>query len=232
MLSFAKGSRLNGGIANNKWDENRMTNPWTVKQRQSGINNPYMRFSDIILMQAEIKAALGKDGEGRQLLEQIRTRAFGSAALAKTDEFIRECGGLLSACIEERKFEFGGEGSRKFDLIRTNKLETAIAKYQLFRDLIDSHGFVDEQVLDKLKFNIRSLLESESTRDNDLLDLCLDVIYHANMKSFGLQQLIVLFINWNHRKRRNDVPDFRDFRQRAVRNGRRIQHRGAHSPGG
>lgn len=130
MLSFAKGSRLNGGIANNKWDENRMTNPWTVKQRQSGINNPYMRFSDIILMQAEIKAALGKDGEGRQLLEQIRTRAFGSAALAKTDEFIRECGGLLSACIEERKFEFGGEGSRKFDLIRTNKLETAIAKFR------------------------------------------------------------------------------------------------------
>ena len=75
-----------------------------------------------------------------------------------------------------------------------------IEKYQLFRDLIDSHGFVDEQVLDKLKFNIRSLLESESTRDNDLLDLCLDVIYHANMKSFGLQQLIVLFINWKQQK--------------------------------
>ena len=59
---------------------------------------------------------------------------------------------------------------------------------------------MDEQVLDKLKLNIRSLLESETCKDNDLLDLCLDVIYHANMKSFGLQQLIVLYINWKERK--------------------------------
>ena len=96
------------------------------------------------------------------------------------------------------KIQSNQSGSRSIDITKKH-LET-IEKYQLFRDLIDSHGFVDEQVLDKLKFNIRSLLESESTRDNDLLDLCLDVIYHANMKSFGLQQLIVLFINWKQQK--------------------------------
>jgi hypothetical protein len=50
-------------------------------------------------------------------------------------------------------------------------------------------------VLDKLKLNVRSLLESES--DNKaLLVLCLDVIYHQNMKAFGLQQLVLLYINW------------------------------------
>ena len=96
------------------------------------------------------------------------------------------------------KVQSNQSGSRSIDI--TEKHLETIEKYQLFRDLIDSHGFVDEQVLDKLKFNIRSLLESESTRDNDLLDLCLDVIYHANMKSFGLQQLIVLFINWKQQK--------------------------------
>ena len=96
------------------------------------------------------------------------------------------------------KIQSNQSGSRSIDI--TEKHLETIEKYQLFRDLIDSHGFVDEQVLDKLKFNIRSLLESESTRDNDLLDLCLDVIYHANMKSFGLQQLIVLFINWKQQK--------------------------------
>jgi len=129
MLSFEKGSRLKGGIALNKWDENRMTKPWTAKQRQSGINNPFMRFSDIILMQAEVKAALGKTAEARSLLDQIRNRAFGSSILAKTDEFISQCGSLLDAIIEERKFEFGGEGSRKWDLIRTNKLGTTIKKF-------------------------------------------------------------------------------------------------------
>ena len=96
------------------------------------------------------------------------------------------------------KIQSNQSGSRSIDI--TEKHLETIEKYQLFRDLIDSHGFVDEQVLDKLKFNIRSLLESESTRDNDLLDLGLDVIYHANMKSFGLQQLIVLFINWKQQK--------------------------------
>ena len=96
------------------------------------------------------------------------------------------------------KIQSNQSGSRSIDI--TEKHLVTIEKYQLFRDLIDSHGFVDEQVLDKLKFNIRSLLESESTRDNDLLDLCLDVIYHANMKSFGLQQLVILFINWKQQK--------------------------------
>ena len=71
-----------------------------------------------------------------------------------------------------------------------------IEKYQLFRDLIDSNGYIDEQVLDKLKLNIRALLESEATTDKALLDLCLDVIYHPNMKAFGLQQLILLYIKW------------------------------------
>lgn len=74
-----------------------------------------------------------------------------------------------------------------------------IDKYQLFRDLIDSNGFVDETVLDKLKLNIRSILESGPQVDKDLMNLCLDVIYHANMKAFGLQQLVLLYINWKNR---------------------------------
>ena len=73
-----------------------------------------------------------------------------------------------------------------------------IDQYQLFRDLIDSNGIVDEQVLDKLKLNVRSLLESETGNDKNLLDLCLDVIYHQNMKAFGLQQLVLLYINWKN----------------------------------
>ena len=95
------------------------------------------------------------------------------------------------------KIQSNQSGTRSIE-INDEHLAT-IDKYQLFRDLIDSHGFVDEQVLDKLKFNIRSLLESETGKDKSLLDLCLDVIYHPNMKSFGLQQLIVLYVNWKEK---------------------------------
>ena len=86
--------------------------------------------------------------------------------------------------------------------ISEKHLET-IEKYQLFRDLIDSNGYVDESVLEKLKLNIRALLETEAGRDKDIIDLCLDVIYHPNMKAYGLQQLVLLFINWKNRANEN-----------------------------
>lgn len=96
------------------------------------------------------------------------------------------------------KIQSNQSGTRSID-VSDKHLET-IEKYQLFRDLIDSNGYVDEQVLEKLKLNIRALLESDTCSDNDLLDLCLDVIYHHNMKAFGLQQLVILFIEWKDKK--------------------------------
>ena len=95
------------------------------------------------------------------------------------------------------KIQTNSSGSRSIE-IQESHLQT-IEKYQLLRDLIDSTGYVDEQVLDKLKLNIRSLLEAQDGLDKDLLNLCLDVIYHPNMKAFGLQQLVLLYINWKER---------------------------------
>lgn len=73
-----------------------------------------------------------------------------------------------------------------------------IQKYALFQQLIDSNGIVDESVLDKLKLNVRSLIASMTENCKDLLDLCIDVIYHNNMKAFGLHQLILLYIKWEN----------------------------------
>lgn len=95
------------------------------------------------------------------------------------------------------KIQANSSGTRSIE-VNDLHLQT-IDDYQLFRDLIDSNGYVDEEVLNKLKLNIRSLLESEAGRDKRLLDLCLDVIYHPNMKAYGLQQLVTLFINWKNR---------------------------------
>ena len=97
------------------------------------------------------------------------------------------------------KIQSNASGTRSIEISDAH-LET-IEKYQLLRDLIDSSGYVDEQVLDKLKLNIRSLLEGQAGLDKGLLDLCLDVIYHPNMKAFGLQQLVVLYINWKNKQK-------------------------------
>ncbi len=82
-------------------------------------------------------------------------------------------------------------------------LET-LEKYQLLRNLVDSNGIVDEDILDKLKLNVRSLLESDETSQRDLLDLCLDVIYNSNMKAFGLTNLVRLFVEWKDTKTGDD----------------------------
>ena len=89
-------------------------------------------------------------------------------------------------------------GTRSMEISEVNLL--TIEKYSLFQHLIDSNGIVDETVLDKLKLNIRSLIASDEQNCKDLLDLCIDVIYHNNMKAFGLHQLILLYINWGKEK--------------------------------
>lgn len=92
------------------------------------------------------------------------------------------------------KLQSNPSGTRHIDISDTHL--ASIQKYSLFNNLIDSTGIIDEDVLDKLKLNIRGLLEAEANNDKDLLDLCLDVIYHANMKAFGLQQLVQLYLDW------------------------------------
>ena len=85
-------------------------------------------------------------------------------------------------------------GTRSMEISEENLV--TIEKYSLYQHLIDSNGIVDEAVLEKLKLNIRSLIASQEEDSKDLLDLCIDVIYHNNMKAFGLQQLIKLYLTW------------------------------------
>lgn len=85
-------------------------------------------------------------------------------------------------------------GTRHIEVSEAN-LET-LERYGLLRHLIDSNGIVDETVLDKLKLNVRSLIVAQEDDCKDLLDLCIDVIYHNNMKAFGLQQLVRLYLQW------------------------------------
>lgn len=96
-------------------------------------------------------------------------------------------------------------GTRSMDISEEN-LQT-IEKYALFQHLIDSNGIVDEEVLDKLRLNLRSLISSCEGECKELLDLCIDVIYHNNMKAFGLHQLILLYIKWENEKEDDEDDD-------------------------
>ena len=86
------------------------------------------------------------------------------------------------------------KGSRYMHITEENLL--TIKKYDLFNGLINSTGYITESDLDKLKLNIRALIASSSENTKDLLDLCIDVIYHDKMKAFGLKNLINVYNKW------------------------------------
>ena len=82
-------------------------------------------------------------------------------------------------------------GTRHMSITREN-LET-IRKYNLFQGLTNSTGYITENELDKLKLNIRALIASSRDNTKDLLDLCIDVIYHDKMKVYGLKNLMAVY---------------------------------------
>ena len=95
------------------------------------------------------------------------------------------------------------KGSRSM-AISDGHLET-IEKFSLFTNLLDSNGIVDEMILEKLQLNVRSLLE-RTNGDKELITLAQDVIFHENMKTLGLHQLILLFLDWQKDKIAANVP--------------------------
>lgn len=139
LIPFTPGSKQSaGGISCNKFDENRQPTVWTQAQRRSGINAPYMRLSEMYLGYAEACAATGDNAEAKTYLTKVRNRAFRTADEANVEGFINKEGSLLKAIIDERGFEFAGEGDRRFTLIRTGLLPEKIKEIkELTRKMLD-----------------------------------------------------------------------------------------------
>lgn len=110
----------------NKWSK-----LWTAtgnalgqdKSGSTGINFPYMRYADVLLMYAEAANELndGPTDKAVDCLQQVHRRAFANgdaafitAASASKDAFEK-------AVLDERKWEFAGENIRWRDLVRTNR---------------------------------------------------------------------------------------------------------------
>lgn len=118
ILSFNAGSRLNGGISTNKWDDNRMDPPYVASQRNSGINYCPSHLADMMLLLAEAKAETGDESGALNLVNQLRERAFGDASHNLSG---LSGDALKDAIWTERKRELLGEGDVRWDMIRSGK---------------------------------------------------------------------------------------------------------------
>ena len=117
-------------IAEAKFRRDWISNPsvLTSTAQYYGLDWPIIRFSDVLLMYAEADNEVngGASAADVAALNEVRTRAYGSNAAAigtpPTDH-----DGFFNAIVKERGLEFGGEGIRKFDLIRWNLLGARLA---------------------------------------------------------------------------------------------------------
>lgn len=112
-------------VHNNKWSK-----LWTASASalgkettgSTGINFPYMRYADVLLMYAEAANELndGPTDKAVQCLTEVHSRAFtdGDAAFITEAQGSKEA--FQKAVLDERKWEFAGENSRWRDLVRTN----------------------------------------------------------------------------------------------------------------
>ena len=94
-------------------------------------------------------------------------------------------------------------GTRTIE-VKESHLET-LQQYSLLNALLDSNGIVDDAVMQKLRLNVRSLREN-TQNDPALLQLCREIIFHDNMKAFGLHQLILLYLDWQ-KNNTNEAQD-------------------------
>jgi starch-binding outer membrane protein, SusD/RagB family len=93
------------------------------------LNWPLIRFSDVLLMNAEADNEINNGPSAAAIAEfkEVSQRGHGGVATlvptVPTDK-----AGFFKLLVRERGLEFGGEGIRKYDLIRWNLLGTALAE--------------------------------------------------------------------------------------------------------
>lgn len=104
------------------------------------------------------------------------------------------------------KIQLNERGTRFLDVTEEN-LQT-IEKFNLFESLTDSHGYITEETLERLRLTVRSLIASSTFNTQALLNLCIDVIYAPHFKAFGLANLVALYRERIAAKDADQHPEF------------------------
>lgn len=119
-------------LAVGKWSKLYMTSPLGgTSEKGTGVNYSWMRFADVLLMYAEaVNELFGPREDAKECLRRVRRRAFAQADWGtKVDNYVASKSSpelFFNAIMDERKWEFGGESKRKFDLARWNKYSEVV----------------------------------------------------------------------------------------------------------
>jgi hypothetical protein len=117
-------------VTNGKFRRNWRVPTLTGTGNYLGYNWVLIRFADVLLMFAEAENELnGPTTAAKNALLEVRTRAFaGNATRAAANLDLTTKTSFFTTLQKERLLEFGGEGIRKYDLLRWGQLATKLAE--------------------------------------------------------------------------------------------------------
>lgn len=154
----------------NNWSFGKYRFEWMTRvvtsTNDDGLHKQYMRFSEVVLMLAEIENYLSGPTAAAPYLKEIRRRAFVQSDWnAKVETYVNAFTtkeSMQNAIVEEHAFEFAGEMLRKEALIRWNllgkNLDEAKVRMQELRDRRDRYSDVPATVYYKYDTDNETLL--------------------------------------------------------------------------
>ena len=163
---------INDGKYRRDWVTNPIIAPTDAVQYLS-LKWQIIRYSDVLLMFAEAENQLnGPTAAAYNAINQVRRRGYGKS-IATADATVDLPAGLsqsafFTALVKERSLELGGEGIRKYDLIRWNLLGTTLANTKATLAAMSARTGVWASLPQSMYFKTNSTADDKAVWSNSL----------------------------------------------------------------
>ena len=194
------------GMYVGKWDPRKMNSTWLENNKKAtakhctGINPVKMRYSNVLLYYAECMNELAGNPDAnyegsakgltaRQALEMVHERAFTEKTKQAAKDYVAaipsDKDAFFNALVDENKWEFAGEGFRKWDLIRWNLLIEKINEFkQTYLTELENGTYQETIYFNYLDAN-KTKIDYSSITWNGLPQGKTAADYQGSAKSFG-----------------------------------------------
>lgn len=171
--------RASYGLHNLKWSKIwNTTSAFTkISTDNTGINYPYLRYADVLLMYAEadLKLTGTVNDKAIECVEEVRERAFRNSEEGAPAVNADGYDAFLKTILDERKWEFAGENMRWKDLVRNNMLGET-----LYWTFMRNYGIAEDAGVGISYGDVIEEHDGVEYFDNQLLPYLIKFIYVNN----------------------------------------------------
>lgn len=131
--TWKKGLKSISNSSGGGWSFGKLRYEWmnrvVTSSNDDGLNWQVMRYADVYMMAAEAYNELGDLSNAKKYIKFVMDRAYKTATTVNNKlDAATDKASMFNLIVDERKFEFAGEGLRKVDLMRWGLLSSKMAE--------------------------------------------------------------------------------------------------------